>query len=413
MRPFTLITIGAGGRGTTYSAYTQDHPDQFKIVGVAEPHDVRRERFKLQYNLTDENTLTTWEHVFTRDKWADAVIISTQDNMHYGPAMAAIEKGYDILLEKPISPSEEECFEIARAAEAAGVKVIVCHTMRYSPMFEKIKEILDSGAIGEIVTFAHNENVGDLHYSHSFNRGHWRNTAESSPMILAKSCHDLDILQWLIGKKCVSVSSYGSLKYFNEANKPPDAPPRCTDGCPVDCPYDTRKLYMDRNHHHMQWFASTAVGFNNPTDEEVLHAMQTGRYGKCVFQCDNDVVDNQVVNMLFEGDTTVMFSMCAFTPDMSRSLKIMGTKGELKAHTSHNDIKVYDFITREEKIYNPDHREGGHGGGDTGIMMSFYEYLCGNADMNKISEAGISAQNHRLCFAAEESRLNSGKVVLV
>ena len=274
----------------------------------------------------------------------------------------------------------------------------------------KIKEILESGAIGDIVTFVHNENVGDIHHSHSFVRGHWRNTAESSPMILAKSCHDLDALQWLIDKKCLALTSFGSLKYFNEANKPPEAPPRCTDGCPVaDCPYDARKLYLHND--DQWWFRPCAVGHAMPTDEEVEAALKTGNYGRCVFQCDNDVVDHQVVNMLFEDGVTVMFSMSAFTPDISRSLKIMGTKGQLKAHTSHDAIRVYDFTTREEKEYFPEVKEGGHGGGDTGIMEAFYKYLRGEIGRAKISEAGVSAQNHKLCFAAEASRLNGGKVI--
>jgi len=409
MKPITLITIGAGARGSTYASYALEHPEQFKIVGVAELHTARREAFREKYNLTEEACLHTWEDVFTREKWADAVMICTQDSMHYGPAMAAIAKGYDILLEKPVSPSEKECFEIARAAEAAGVKVVVCHTMRYTLIFVKIKEILESGAIGDIVTFVHNENVGDIHQSHSFVRGHWRNSKESSPMILAKSCHDLDALQWLIGKKCVALTSFGSLKYFNKDNKPQSAPPRCTDGCDVaDCPYDARKLYL---HSSDQWFRPVAVGHANPTDKEVEAALKAGPYGRCVFQCDNDVVDHQVVNMLFEDGITVMFSMSAFTPDTSRSLKIMGTKGQLKAHTDSNDILVTDFITREERAVPVEVKEGGHGGGDTGIMEAFYKYLRGEIGREKISEAGVSAQNHRLCFAAEESRLNGGKVV--
>ena len=410
MKPVKLITIGAGARGNTYSAYTLDRPDQFEIVGVAEPHVARREAFRQKYNLSQEDCLYTWEDVFTRPKWADAVMICTQDNMHYGPAMAAIAQGYDILLEKPVSPSEKECFEIAEAAKAAGVKVVVCHTMRYSPFFQKVKEILDSGAIGEIVSFVHLENVGDIHQSHSFVRGHWRNSVESSPMILAKSCHDLDALQWLINKKCLAISSFGSLKYFNEANRPPSAPPRCTDGCPVtDCPYDARKLYLYSD--DQWWFRPVAVGHAMPTDAEVEAALKTGPYGRCVFQCDNDVVDHQVTNMLFEDGVTVMFSMCAFTPETSRSLKVMGTKGQLKAHTSHNAILVYDFTTREEKEYFAEVKEGGHGGGDVGIMETFYQYLHDQISSDKVSEAGISAQNHRLCFAAEESRVNGGKVI--
>jgi len=409
MNPIKVITIGAGSRGNTYSNYCKENLHQFQIVGVAEPHTIRRETFCKEHNIAQENCLHTWEHVFDRPKWADAVLICTQDNMHYGPAMAAIAQGYHILLEKPVSPSEAECFEIASAAEAAGVKVVVCHTMRYSPFFQKLKELLDGGIIGDIVSFAHLENVGNIHYSHSFVRGHWRNSVESSPMILAKSCHDMDMLQWLIGKKCIAVSSFGSQKYFNSKNCPPSAPPRCTDGCGVDCPYDARKIYLQQPEH--AWMRTPAVGHANPTDEDVEAALKTGPYGKCVFQTDNNVVDNQVTNMLFEDDVTVMFSMCGHTREISRSLKIMGTKGQLRAHTAYGSIYVYDFLTCTETEIFPDEKEGGHGGGDVGIMETFYQYLHDEIGKDQVSEAGISAQNHRLCFAAEESRVNGGKLI--
>jgi len=409
MNPIKLILLGAGSRGNTYADYAYNNPDKFQIVGVAEPHDARRAAFAEKFSLPAESVFTTWEHVFEKPKWADAVMICTQDTMHYEPAMAAISHGYDILLEKPISPSEAECIAIAREAEYHNVKIMVCHTMRYSPFFQKIKELLDGGVVGDIVSFSHHENVGDIHMSHSFVRGNWRNSVESSPMILAKSCHDMDAIQWIIGKKCLKISSFGSLKYFNENNRPADAPPRCTDGCPVaDCPYDARKLYLNTDN---QWFRPVAAGHANPTDAEVEAALQNGPYGRCVFQTDNDVVDHQVTNMLFEDDITVMFSMCAFTPDISRSMKIMGTRGQLKAHTDKPAILVYDFHTRQETEYFADEKEGGHGGGDVGIMEAFHQYLSGKIDASQVSEASVSAENHRLCFAAEESRVNGGMVV--
>ena len=408
----TAILIGAGQRGKIYANYALTNPDELNVIGVAESDSVRREECKLAHSIDDANCLASWEDVFARDKWADAVMICTQDTMHYEPVMAAIEKGYDILLEKPIAPTEKECTEIAEAAAKAGVKVIVCHVMRYTPLFSQIKDIIDSGAIGEIVTFVHNENVGDTHHAHSFTRGNWRNTAESSPMILAKSCHDMDIMQWLVGKRCISLSSHGSLKYFNAANRPKAAPDRCTDGCTVDCPYDARKLYVQSKN---EWFRAVAAGHSSPTDDEVEKAIEVGPYGRCVFACDNDVVDHQTVNMLFEDDITVIFSMSSFTPEISRSLKIMGTRGQIKAHTDAENIIVTDFITREVKEIPIADIEGGHGGGDVGIMQSFCQYLRGEIDATsgKISEIGISAANHRLSFKAEESRLAGGKLMVL
>ena len=407
MEPIKLILIGAGNRGIGYARFVEEHPDKIEIVGVAEPHQVRRELIAEKHNVPSENLVTTWEDVFKRDKWADAVMICTQDNMHYGPAMAAIAQGYDILLEKPIAPTEKECTEIAQAAEKAGVKVVVCHTMRYTPFFQKIKEILDSGEIGDIVTYVHNENVGNVHHSHSFARGNWSVLAESSPMILAKSCHDMDCIQWLVDKNCTALTSFGSLKYFCKDYCPENAPARCTDGCTAECSYDARKLYLESD---SEWFRGTAVGHPNATDEEVLHALKTGPYGRCVYQCDNDVVDHQVTNMQFEDGVTVMFSMASLTPDTSRSLKIMGTKGELRAHTVPHRIAITNFKNYEEREIIVEAGDG-HSGGDEGIMHAFVKYLRGQIPANKVSEAGISAKNHRLCFKAEESRVNGGALV--
>jgi len=408
MKPIEIIVIGAGQRGNAYAEFAKSNPHEIKIIGVAEPHEIRRNDFCKKYNICVDNCLYTWEDVFKREKWADAVMICTQDNMHYDPAMAAIAQGYDILLEKPVAPTEKECTDIAKAAEAAGVKVVVCHTMRYSDFFTKIKEIVDSGEIGDIVTIAHNENVGDIHHSHSFTRGNWGNSKTSCPMILAKCCHDLDMLQWLIGKECLSLSSFGSLKFFCKDYRPENAPPRCTDGCPVDCSYDARKLYLNSD---SEWFRSVAAGHTNASNEEVELALKTGPYGRCVFQCDNDVVDHQVVNMLFEDGITVMFSMSSLTPDTSRSIKIMGTKGELKAHTVPHSIKITNFKNYEEREIIVKHGESGHDGGDFGIVRSFVKYLRGELDKSQISEAGISAKNHRLCFKAEESRVKGGVLI--
>ncbi|MCL2360715.1 MAG: Gfo/Idh/MocA family oxidoreductase [Defluviitaleaceae bacterium] len=406
MKPLKAILIGAGQRGNAYAEHSKDFPQDITIVGVAEPHEARREQFTTKYNIPEENSLYTWEDVFTREKWADVVLICTPDDLHYSPTMAAIEAGYDILLEKPVSPSQAECEEIAHATAEKGVKVVVCHVMRYTPFCKEIKKVLDSGELGKIMTIVHNENVGNIHYSHSFVRGNWRNSYESSPMILAKSCHDMDMLQWFIDKKCLRVSSFGHLSYFNMENRPTDAPPRCTDGCTVDCPYDSRKLYHNNQH---DWFRSVATGKFDSTDEEVMTALETGPYGRCVYQCDNNVVDHQTINMEYEDGITALFSMTAFTPDTSRSIKIMGTNGELKGHTIPNKLIVTNFTTGEAREIDTI-ATGGHGGGDSGIMHAFCAYVRGE-DVPGISDINVSVQSHQACFAAEESRLNDGKVV--
>jgi len=405
----TAILLGAGQRGFAYCAYALENPDKLQIVGVAEPDPVRRNDFQKKHAIADDDCYATWEDVFSREKWADVVIICTQDTMHYGPAMAAIASGYDILLEKPISPSPQECMEISKAAFEKNVKVVVCHVLRYTPLFAKIKEIIESGEIGDVVTVVHNENVGDMHHSHSFVRGNWGNAAKSSPMILAKSCHDTDIIQWLIDKKCLRLSSFGSLKYFNKKNAPEGSTERCSDGCTAVCAYDARELYLKSDN---LWFRSVAAGYYEPTDEDVEKAIKTGPYGRCVFKCDNDVVDHQVVAFDFEDDVTAIFSMSSFTPDISRSLKVMGTKGEIKAHSLKDSITINSFEKRSEREELVGLGKGGHGGGDHGIMVAFCDYITGkNQDTKAVSEIGISAKNHMLSFAAEKSRLSAGAVI--
>jgi len=206
------------------------------------------------------------------------------------------------------------------------------------------------------------------------------------------------------------LSSFGSLSYFRKENSPKDAPARCTDGCLIDCPYDARKVYIE---HGNEWFRSVAAGRASPTDAEVESALKSGPYGRCVYQCDNNVVDHQVVSMEFEDSITAIFSMSGFTPDCSRSIKVMGTKGQIKAHTVPHTIEVSKFVTHpylESRTIAFQDLDG-HSGGDAGIMQSFCAYIKGDINTSGITDIGISTENHLLCFAAEQSRLNNGAVV--
>ncbi len=413
MKQFSVIVIGAGGRGRTYAYPMRDMPEKFKVVGVAEPHDARRLDFQRDMNLPDEAVFKTWEEILDRPKMADVAMICTQDNMHYGPAMKAIELGYDILLEKPVAQTEKECADIANAAKAKGVKVLVCHVLRYSPFFKTVKKMVEDGKMGEIMAIEHVEAVGDVHQSHSYIRGNWHDSKTSAPMLLAKSCHDIDILQWLIDKPCKKVTSFGSLTYFTEKNAPEGSPVRCADGgCPIadTCPYNAIKLYYDNKNN--DWFrqASTAGIAEHfpPTDEDVMKALKTTDYGLCVFHANNNVVDHQVVNMLFEGGATVSFSMNCFNAG-GRYIRIFGTKGELYAHMSSQIIRYFDLTTREHHEFPVPKTEesilGGHGGGDVGLVRDFYDYLNGTYTGSSIAEIGTSVANHLVTFAAEEARL--------
>ncbi len=407
MQILTAVLIGAGNRGTAYADLMKKMDGKFQVVAVAEPVESRREYIRRQWNLPKERCYLGWRELLSQGKIADLALICTQDQDHLAPALEGISQGYDLLIEKPVSPEPKECLQVAQAAQRAGVRVVVCHVLRYTPFFQTIKACIDSGRLGEIISINHEECVGNVHQSHSYVRGNWGNRSRSACMLLAKSCHDIDILQWLIGKKCKKVQSFGSLRHFRAENAPVGAPERCIDGCPVadSCPYNAVKLYLEDKNNY--WFRSTSTGESDPMDAQVEYVLRTAQYGKCVYKCDNDVVDHQVVNMLFEDEVTVTFTMCAFNKG-GRFIHIMGTKGELRgAMDDGTPIKVYDFRTQQTEVIpmqSKDGVNGGHGGGDAGIVSTLYDYLTGAYAGNAISDIGISVENHLIVFAAEQAR---------
>ena len=414
MKKIKMILIGAGDRGTTYADLGAESCPEFELVGVADPDPVRRNYIKEKFHLPEGACYERWEDLLAQPRMADAAIIATQDQMHFAPAMKAISLGYHLLLEKPAAPTAEQCLQIAVAAKEKGVEVVVCHVLRFTPFFRLLKQLIDDGKIGKIINIVHVECVGNVHQSHSFVRGNWHKTADSAPMILAKSCHDLDILQWLLGEKCTRVQSFGSLSYFRRENMPEGAPEYCVQGCPAGdtCPYNARKIYEQRT---FPPFVQTATRKHQPTDEDIQKAITETNYGKCVFRCDNDVVDHQVVNLEYEDGATVSFTMSAFNRG-GRKIRIMGTKGEINAEMSWDHVDLFDFETRtvsQIKIADaiPDETiNSGHGGGDRGIIRTFCAYLTGNYHGNTITDIGTSVENHLVAFAAEEARL-CGKVI--
>lgn len=415
-----VIVIGAGGRGQTYTNIMHKVPEKFKVVGVAEPIDDRRDYIKEKHEIEDKNCFTTWEDILAVPRFADIAIISTMDRMHTEPAIKAMELGYDLLLEKPAAPTPEECALINQRAKELGRKVMVCHVLRYTPFFKTLKKLINDGVLGEIVNIEHIEGVGNEHQSHSFVRGNWGNSDRSSFMLLQKCCHDIDILQWLLNKSCEKIQSFGSTMHFKKENAPEGSPERCIDGCPAseNCPYNAMKLYYDAKGNH--WFrgAATEKPAGKDTDCEVLKALRETQYGKCVYKCDNDVVDHQTVNMQFEGGTLISMTMSAFAMG-GRRIRIMGTKGDLVADMkkpAKEAFELYDFATKERKCLDIDYSNvgdsilGGHGGGDDGIIIDLYKYIMGEIDASEVSEIEISTKNHMIVFAAEDSRLNSSVV---
>ena len=418
MKQFSVIVIGAGSRGSAYSKYMGTMPDKYKIVGVAEPVVSKRNRMQREFGIPEENCFPDWRDILDRPKMADIAVIATMDANHYEPAMKAIALGYDILLEKPVAPTAAECRDIANAAEKKGVRVLVCHVLRYTDFFKKVRSVVMSGKLGRIVSVDHVEGIGDVHFSHSYVRGNWHSEEESSPMLLAKSCHDLDILQWILDKKCKKVHSFGSLTYFTSKNAPEGAPVRCFEGnCPIanTCRYASERVYIENPRG--EWFKgsfryimSRAYG---SSDDELKRALRDTDYGLCVFHANNDVNDHQIVNMEFEDGETVALSVNAFNLG-GRYIRIYGTKGELYANMGDDFITVStyeDVKTEKIPVRAADEMiTGGHGGGDEGIVRDLYDYLNGDYHGFSVADIHISVANHMIGFAAEESRHN-GTVV--
>ncbi len=415
MKPFTVAVIGAGQRGSRYTDIMKKCPEKFTVVAVAEPLKGRREYIKNKHCIADDMCFDSWQTLLAQPKLADIAIISTMDDMHYEPALKAIELGYDLLLEKPVAQTAKECADIALAAQKKGVRVLVCHVLRYAPFFCTVKQLLMDGAVGEIMSVEHVEGVGNLHQSHSYVRGNWHSEKETTPMLLAKCCHDVDILQWLLNKPCKKVQSFGSLNHFRAENAPKGAPARCIEGCPAEdtCPYNSKKLYFDDKNN--LWFRSACTkGVSKtdgiPTDEEVMTALETTDYGLCVYKANNDVVDHQTVNMLFEGGATVTLNMNAFNKG-GRYIRIFGTKGELYANMGDKEITLYTFADKQtQKIpvkFIGEEITYGHGGGDDGIVHELFEYLSGSYKGYSAADITTSVKNHLVGFAAERARLNS------
>ena len=410
MKPVTLLIIGAGSRGSGYGDWVKQHPDRAKVVGVAEPRDFYRNRMAEMHNIPPQNVFTDWQEAAQRERFADAVIIATQDRMHAEPAIAFAQKGYHMLLEKPMAPDEQDCRRIVSSAIKSNIIFAVCHVMRYTPYTRQLKSIVDSGQIGEVVSIQHLEPVGYWHQAHSFVRGNWRNEAESSFMLLAKSCHDLDWIRYMMGARCTKVASFGSLYHFNRNNKPDGAAERCLN-CPVEstCPYSAKKIYIEDRVKKGKTGWPTDVLTPDVTVEGVTEALRTGPYGRCVYQCDNDVVDNQVVIMLFEDGRTASFTMTAFTEAAHRKTRLFGTRGQIEGDGRHIDI--FDFLTDTHKVIDTHATDGtivgGHGGGDAGLMDSFIAAVADNDPSKILSGPAETLETHLITFAAERSRKES------
>lgn len=411
-KAISVILIGGGGRGTIYAQLLRELNGRAKLVGIAEPRDFFRKRIAEIHDVPAENATTDWRELAAREKFADAVIIATQDRLHLAPALAFAEKKYHILLEKPLAPDLDSCRKVVAAARESGVIFSVCHVLRYTEFTRKLKSILDAGTIGEIVSVQHLEPVGHWRFAHSFVRGAWRKESESSPVLLAKSTHDLDWIRYIVNSPATRVSSFGSLMFFKKENFPQGAAERCLD-CKIEarCPYSAPRFYTERLRAGI-FDAYLESVTETPTEERLLENLRRGPYGRCVFACDNDVADHQVVNLEFENGATAAFTLAGCSQFGDRRINVFGSLGEISGDGKNLSLFSYLTGTTEQIDVPAPHIADRHGGGDFNLLESFVEAVR-TGDMSQIvSGAEISLETHALAFAAETARKENRVVPL-
>lgn len=399
-----LMIFGFGQRGSIYASYAVAYPEQFELVAIIENDCERIEKARKLYPTV--SIFTDYNEAIHAKIPADLVAVATQDNQHKEHAIAMMRAGYDLLLEKPIANTEEECLAIYRASKKFNRKVIVCHVLRYTPFYSAIKRTIESGALGEVITIQASENVGYFHQAHSYVRGPWRNSKESSPMILAKCCHDMDILRHLMDEKCESVNSYGSLFYFNESHAPEGHAKYCSECKYEDCIYKAQTLYTTEG---KDWCANYFTTREH-TKENIIEDLRHTQYDRCVYACDNDVVDHQVTIARFSKGKTAAHTMTAFSREIYRDIKIYGTKAELYGVMENNLIEVRPFGGEIYHVPVDTSRAtlGGHCGGDFFMMQNVYKAINGER-AEGITYLDVSMESHLMSFAAERSRLRNGK----
>ena len=406
--PVRLALVGTGSRGMTYGRESV-RSGQAVVTALAEPRPDRLAAAAAELAVPADRCATDWRDLAARDDLdLDAVVVATPDRQHTEPALAFLGRGLPLLLEKPMAPTEAEARSIVEAAERAGVIVCVAHVLRYSAYTATVKDLLDAGAIGDVVSIEHLEPVGWWHQAHSFVRGNWRREDGSNPMLMAKCCHDVDWLGYLVGRPATRVSSFGSLTHFTADNRPAGAGERCLD-CAVepDCPYSAKKIYLDHVHEPAAQRWPLSVLALHVTEESITSALREGPYGRCVYACDNDVVDHQVVNLEYEGGVTASLTMTAFTPMGFRRTRVFGTRGTIEG--DGYSVTVLDFLTGRTsttQVVDPTDPEAGEGhlGADAALTRSFLAAVAEDDPSRVLTSPRVSLHSHATVWAAERAR---------
>lgn len=406
------LVVGAGDRGTLFGNFVGAYGA--KIVAIADPSSKMRELMAETNDVPVEMTFESGEEALSSKLPFDVVYIATPDKTHFKLAKLALDNGYNVLLEKPMALKPKQCIALIKAQQKSEKNLTICHVLRYSPFFQTIKLIADSGDLGKIISINLTEDVGYWHFAHSYVRGNWRKESESAPILLAKSSHDLDIIAWLADSIPLTVFSNGSLKVFKKENAPKTSSDRCID-CPIkDCLYDARKFYLDHK-PPVRW-PYTVISPEDTSEEGRLSAITGGPYGRCAFKCDNDVLDNQDVLMEFENGIRTNFSLRCGGEKTSRRIVIQFERGELSGNLSRGKINKIKYTGRRDEgiVEEIDTGAlGGHGGGDAILLKNFFDSIRSQNYQGSLTSAQQSLQSHLIAFAAEKSRKSSklGKVI--
>ncbi len=413
----SIIGVGARG-GEAYGRYIHDSKDRFHIVSLCDTDPIRLKKYGDLFEVKQENRFLS-EDEFWKERRSELLLISTMDKLHIRMAKKALELGYNILLEKPISDNPNELKELYEAYKKSGKMIMVCHVLRYTTMIKKIKEILDSNVIGNIITIDQTENVAYWHDAHSYVRGNWHRKEDCTSMIMAKCCHDLDLLQYFAESRCKCLSSMGDLRYFKKENAPEDSSDHCTSCHHMNtCPYSAKRIYIDtwekKGRPEVVWPQNAITDADPLTYEAIWKAIDEGRYGKCVYRVDNDVVDNQTTIMTFENGITATLKMEAFTAGGGRDIRILGSLGEIFLHedggNGYIELRMFGGKTTRWNLKDMDYDRGGHGGGDFEMLDKLYNYLAEGA-MDGATSLEKSLESHYMAIAAEASRLSGGKLI--
>lgn len=422
MKPIELVIVGAGNRGDCYAKLALRKPEKLRIVGLVDPSQVRLDLMREKYGVPEENCFHSLEEFLARDKFADGVINGTMDQLHVQTTVPVLEKGYDVLLEKPFCVNEDELWELKEAADRTGRRVMICHVLRYTPFYSAIKKKILEGEIGEVISIQMAEHVSYHHFGVSYIRGKWANESEcGSPIILAKCSHDLDLMMWMNGgKKPVSVASFGSDYQFRPENKPNGAGNHCMIDCPAEvegeCLFSCRKNYLEPELHWQQYVCRELEGGEISYDTVKAWLQNPeNNFGRCVWDCKHDVVDHQAVIVNFENGTTGTFTLVGAQPRAERKIHIAGTKGEIKGVFEDSKFVIRKaapnntFVETEIDLNvtgDMSGEYGGHGGGDQRLSEDFVDMLMGQQPSISCTALADSLYSHLTAFRAEKARKN-------